>query len=73
VPEPAPADAPPAETADQAAPPAKPARSRKRKPEATPADAGAEPTAVPAANNDTAATDESGEPRRSGWWQRTFG
>ena len=70
VPEPAPAEAPPAETADQAAPPAK-ARARKRKTEPAPAEA--EPAAVPAANNDTAAADEAGEPRRSGWWQRTFG
>jgi ribonuclease E len=70
VPEPAPAEAPPAETADQAAPPAK-SRSRKRKSEPAPAEA--EPATVPAANNDTAATDEAGEPRRSGWWQRTFG
>jgi len=71
VPEPAAADAPPAETTDQAAPPAKSARARKRKSDAAPADA--EPTGVPAANNDTAATDETDEPRRSGWWQRTFG
>jgi ribonuclease E len=70
VPEPAPAEAPPAETVDQAAPPAK-SRSRKRKTEPAPAEA--EPATVPAANNDTAATDEAGEPRRSGWWQRTFG
>ena len=70
VAEPAPAEAPPAETADQAAPPAK-ARARKRKTEPAPAEA--EPAAVPAANNDTAAADEAGEPRRSGWWQRTFG
>ena len=70
VPEPAPAEAPPAETAADATPPAKPKRARKGKASAeAPA---AEPTAVPAAN-DTAATDESDEPRRSGWWQRTFG
>ena len=81
VPEPAPAEAPPAETADQAAPPAKPARKRRTKaakeaeqtkqaeqaPEAVPE----ESVGVPAANNDTAA-EPSGEPRR-GWWQRTFG
>ena len=76
VPEPAPADAPPAETVDQAAPPAK-ARKRRGKKEAEPL--AAEPQApapdlapVPAANNDTA-PEENGEPRRSGWWQRTFG
>jgi len=76
VAEPAPAEAPPAETAEQAAPTEKPARKRRSKkadaaaaePEAAPV---AEPIPVPAANNDTA--DESGEPRRSGWWQRTFG
>jgi ribonuclease E len=69
VPEPASAEAPPGETVDQAAPPAKSTRSRKRK-----AEPNAEPEALPAANNDTAAADnEIGEPRRSGWWQRTFG
>jgi ribonuclease E len=71
VAEPAPAEAPPAETADQAAPPEKPARKRrtkaKQEPEQDrPAD---ESVSIPAANNDT---DVSGEPRR-GWWQRTFG
>ena len=71
VAEPAPAEAPPAETADQAAPPEKPARKRRTKakqdPEQDrPAD---ESVSMPAANNDT---DVSGEPRR-GWWQRTFG
>ena len=72
VPEPTPAEAPPAETADQAAPPEKAARkgrSKKAQPESAPAP---EPMAVPAANNDTNG-DNSGEPRRSGWWQRTFG
>jgi len=72
--EPAPAEAPPAETADEAASPAKPARKRKAKaaaePEPTEPEAAA--VAVPAANNDTA-VEESGEPRRSGWWQKTFG
>ena len=76
VTEPAPAEAPPAETAEQAAPPEKPARKRRsKKAEAQAAEAEpapvAEPVPVPAANNDTA--DESAEPRRSGWWQRTFG
>jgi ribonuclease E len=75
VPEPAPAEVPPAETADQAAPPAKPARKRRTK-AAKDAEQTAEPSpeesaGVPAANNDTAA-EASGEPRR-GWWQRTFG
>lgn len=83
VTEPAPPGAPPAETADQEAPPAKPARKRRTKaaaapapePEAVAEDAAAEapePAPVPAANNDTAG-DDNGEPRRGGWWQRTFG
>jgi ribonuclease E len=78
VTEPAPADAPPAETADQAAPAEKPARKRRSKKaeaaeaaDASPAPA-AEPSPVPAANNDIA-EEGDGEPRRSGWWQRTFG
>jgi ribonuclease E len=81
VPEPAPPEAPPAETAEQAAPAEKPARKRRsKKAEAAPAEAEAEPATpepepapVPAANNDAAEAEESGEPRRSGWWQRTFG
>jgi ribonuclease E len=74
VPEPAPAEAPPAETVDEAAPPEKPARkgrSKKAAAETAPAPA-PEPVPVPAANND-AAEETSNEPRRSGWWQRTFG
>jgi ribonuclease E len=71
VAEPAPAEAPPAETADQAAPKSRPTRKRRTKAaEAEPAPA--EPVAVPTANNDTVA-EEGDEPRRSGWWQRTFG
>ena len=73
VTEPAPADAPPAETADQEAPAVKPARKRKKT--ASPADEQApasEPSHVPAANNDTADEETGGEPRR-GWWQKTFG
>ena len=79
--EPAPAEVPPAKTADEG-PKAKPARKPRRKagskgaddraPASAAADAAAEPVLVPAANNDTAPDDESGEPRR-GWWQRTFG
>jgi ribonuclease E len=77
VAEPAPAEAPPAETADQAAPAEKPARKRRsKKAEAAPAETemtpAPEPVSVPAANNDVAEETE-GEPRRSGWWQRTFG
>jgi ribonuclease E len=75
VTEPAPAEAPPAETADEAAPAEKPARKRRSKKAGAEVEAEAtapEPLPVPAANNDTA--DENGdEPRRSGWWQRTFG
>ena len=72
--EPAPADAPPAETADQTATPAKPASKRRTKAKAGAAKAepaAQEPVAVSAADNDTA-EDSGGEPRR-GWWQRTFG
>jgi ribonuclease E len=75
VPEPAPAEAPPAETADEAPPTAKPARARRSKKAeaaATEAAPAPEPTQLPAANNDTA-EDGANEPRRSGWWQRTFG
>jgi ribonuclease E len=74
VPEPAPAEAPPAETADQEPAPAKPARKRRSKKaeEAANEPASAEPVHAPAANNDTEETDENGEPRR-GWWQKTFG
>jgi ribonuclease E len=75
VTEPAAAEAPPAETVDQEAAPEKPARKRRSKKaeaaaeqEAAPVE---EPIPVPAANNDIA--DDSEEPRRSGWWQRTFG
>jgi len=81
VTEPAPPEAPPAESAEQEAPPAKPARKRRTKaaapapePEAepeAPAAEAPEPAPVPAANNDTA-EEPSGEPRR-GWWQKTFG
>jgi ribonuclease E len=71
--EPAAAVAAPAESAEQTVPPAKPARKRRSKAAgeaAQPEPAADEPVAVPAANNDT---DNGGEPRRSGWWQRTFG
>jgi len=71
VPEPAPADAPPAETADEEQPAPKSRRGRGKKAGAEPTPS-AEPTTPPAANNDTA-EDSTDEPRRSGWWQRTFG
>jgi ribonuclease E len=74
VPEPAPAEAPPAQTAEDEQPAPKPRRGRSKK--ATAAEAPptptVEPTPPPPANNDTA-EDGTGEPRRSGWWQRTFG
>jgi ribonuclease E len=71
--EPAPAEAAPAETADQAAPPAKPVRKRRTKTAAPETEGPApEPVPVPTANDDTAEEEDSG-PRRSGWWQRTFG
>jgi len=71
--EPAPSQAPPAETAAESSEPAKPARkrrSRAKQPEDVErlAEAAAP---VPAANNDTAEEADS-EPRR-GWWQKTFG
>ena len=68
VPEPAPADASPAETVEQAAPKTK----RARKPSSKPAEQ-AGPVPLPAANNDVPASEDGDEPRRSGWWQRTFG
>jgi ribonuclease E len=74
VSEPESSDMLPAEAAEEAAPAAKPARKgRSKKAESTEAKAVPAAGAVPelAANNDTA--DESSEPRRSGWWQRTFG
>jgi ribonuclease E len=76
VPEPAPVEAAPAETVDQSAEAAKPARKRRSKKaeaaEAEPTtDAASKSIALPAANNDVT-EDPSGEPRR-GWWQRTFG
>ena len=78
--EPAPADAPPAETAGGESPeteaPKKPVRrSRAKKPAAEPVDEQAAPPTQapdePAADNDLV-DDQSGE-RRGGWWQRTFG
>jgi ribonuclease E len=72
VSEPGPAEAPSAEIVDEAAPAKKPARKgRSKKAQAEPAPT-AEPVPVPAANNDMA-DETSDEPRRSGWWQRTFG
>jgi ribonuclease E len=72
--EPAPAEAPPTETAEQAAEPAKPTRKRrsKAKEQAEAVEGPSEVASVPAANNDTA-EESTNEPRRSGWWQRTFG
>ena len=75
APESAPAEAPPAETAEEEPPAPKPRRGRGKKAAAAEAEqappTASEPTPPPAANNDTA--EDSDEPRRSGWWQRTFG
>jgi len=68
VAEPAPADAPPAETSTEAE--GKPKR-RTRKKAAEPAEA-KEAASVLEADNDSNGGDEGGKPR-SGWWQRTFG
>jgi ribonuclease E len=84
--EPAPADAAPAETAgdssQQEEPPAKkPARrSRAKKaepapeeqPQAAPEEQAEPASSTPPADNDSNG-DTSDEPRRGGWWQRTFG
>jgi len=74
VAEPQPAEALPAETAEQAAPPEKPARKRRSKKaaeeEQVPA-AAPEAAPVPVANNDS--TEDQGGELRRGWWQRTFG
>jgi ribonuclease E len=75
VPEPAPATAPPAETSEEEGATPKPKRARRgKKAQQAEAEAGtaAEPAPPPPANNDTA-EEADGEPRRSGWWQRTFG
>jgi len=74
VPEPAPTEAPMADTIDEVAPAEKPARKRRsKKEEAEPEpERATEPVPLPAAHND-AAEEPSDEPRRSGWWQRTFG
>ena len=70
-----PGEAPPAETAEEEQPAPKPRRGRSKKAAAAEAEqvapAAPEPTPPPAANNDVA--EDSDEPRRSGWWQRTFG
>jgi ribonuclease E len=72
VPEPAPAEAPPAEIAEEEQPAPKPRRGRGKKATAVEAEPSAEASPPPPANNDTA-DDSADEPRRSGWWQRTFG
>jgi ribonuclease E len=74
IPEPAPSDAPPAQTADEAATkPARRRRSAKNVPPSGPAaeePATAQPASVPSPDNDV--SEPASEPRR-GWWQRTFG
>jgi ribonuclease E len=77
-----------AEAPVEAAPPAKPKRTRKKKEDVTaapepeaapvaetaaPAAAAAEPVGAAATAEETAPADASDEPRRGGWWQRTFG
>jgi len=71
VPEPAAEEAPPAETDEDAAPVEKPARKRRSKKTEAKATPTPEPVAAGAAND--AVEDSDDEPRRSGWWQRTFG
>ena len=75
VPEPAPADAPPAETAGEPeeVKPKRKSRSRKAEPASAATTEPAEPERAPTADNDPDnGAEVSGEPRR-GWWQRTFG
>ena len=69
-PEPAPVEAPAAE-AEKPAKPARKSRAKKAKDEAPKSDAAEAP--VPTADNDEADDDLGDSPRRSGWWQRTFG
>ena len=71
------ADVVEAPAADEAAPaeaaeaPAKPKRaSRAKKADAVVEEA---PASAAPAEGDTGEVDENGEPRRGGWWQRTFG
>ncbi|MEO5772495.1 MAG: Rne/Rng family ribonuclease [Sphingomicrobium sp.] len=69
------APAPEPEPVAEAAP-EKPARKRRSKKADTAAEPVAEePSPVPAADNDAAESngENSDEPRRGGWWQRTFG
>jgi len=74
TPEPTSAEAPQAAESDEA-PTAKPARrSRSKKAAAEKKASESEPAAaVPSADNDEAGGSDDGEPRRGGWWQRTFG
>jgi ribonuclease E len=76
--EPTPAGAALAATSDQSVPPEKPARKRRTKqaeagPTSDDSESIAESIPFPPANNDGAEEESSHEPRRSGWWQRTFG
>jgi ribonuclease E len=60
-------DATPVNEAPAAAEPeAKPKRTRRKTPEPA-------PSAANDPNGDEVAADEAEAPRRSGWWQRTFG
>ncbi|MEO7187529.1 MAG: Rne/Rng family ribonuclease [Sphingomicrobium sp.] len=72
-PEAEPASAAEPEPTPEAAP-EKPARKRRSKKADAEAElAAANAAAVPTADNDSDDTDPEGEPRRGGWWQRTFG
>ncbi|MGI8705378.1 MAG: Rne/Rng family ribonuclease [Sphingomicrobium sp.] len=70
VPDPAPPEVPPVETADEQESKAKPKR-RTRKAKASEEAAGETP--VPTADNDLDGEEEAGGEPRRGWWQRTFG
>jgi ribonuclease E len=73
TPEPEPAvEVPPADAAEEEKP-AKPARKSRKKASAK-AEADPSVSAIPVADNDSAANgDDSGDEPRRGWWQRTFG
>jgi ribonuclease E len=72
APDPVAADTPLATSSKEAAP-AKPAR-RSRSKKAAAAEPASADAALPSADNDQSeAVSEGGEPRRGGWWQRTFG
>ncbi len=65
------ADEPVAEA--ESAPPAKPARARRKKVETAEADSLSVPAEAEAQAESADESADDGEPRRGGWWQRTFG